>query len=666
MANTEVASGFVSIYPQLAHGFRRDLNNQLNDAGDGIDEFSGRMSRAAGIGSFFGNILGTVVTGALSAVSSSIGAAVARVDTLNNFPKVMSSLGYEADVADAAIHRMSEHLTGLPTALDGMVSHVQILTAAMGDLDKATDVGLALNDMILAGNASTQEAASAMNQFSQMIAAGKVDAQAWQSVVNAAPGQLTQLSQALIGAGANQKDLYEALKSGTISMDEFMDKIVEMDMEGGDGFESFAKQAIAATGGIQTAMDNMRIAVSRSVANVLDVIGQANIAAIFNNASTIISGVGNVVRDFVQGIANSKVGEFFSGIIKNATNMADAFKLLTGTLHDNGTIIDAVSSKINAFIEFFRPAYEAFHKAVEDIILPAWHDLKQEFADFVANDEAFNQDTGFMASMQDFGEWLRDSGLPDLIRYAVGQFKTMMVVMVKIGEVIVWIIGRAKSLYANISSVATGIGVAIGTAIRYAIEIFNAFRDAVAYVGEVLGSIPGIVEEKWNAFTAFFSGIPAALSARFEEAQGYIREKLSGIVEFARSIPEQIIGFFAGLGQKLVDAIGSIHFPKPHVEWGSLVSPDGKFNVGNILPTITFAANGGIVDKLVMGEAGPEAIIPLSANKLQPIAQSISAQMDGGNDEILWWLNHKLGSVIAESAPSATPRDFGRAVRAYG
>ena len=102
-----------------------------------------------------GNIIAKGISKIAGTISNSLGKAIDRVDTLNNFPRVMTSLGYSTDEASGSIEKMSDRLMGLPTSLDQSVSDVQKLAATMGNLNQgmvnATSLGLALNDMFLAG-----------------------------------------------------------------------------------------------------------------------------------------------------------------------------------------------------------------------------------------------------------------------------------------------------------------------------------------------------------------------------------------------------------------------------------------------------------------------------------------------------------------------------------
>ncbi|MDT9120722.1 hypothetical protein RSW84_25140, partial [Escherichia coli] len=66
-------------------------------------------------------------------MGSSIDGAISRYDTLQQFPKVMSQMGYSAEQAQANIQKMSDGIDGLPTTLDGIVANAKNLTLTLGD-----------------------------------------------------------------------------------------------------------------------------------------------------------------------------------------------------------------------------------------------------------------------------------------------------------------------------------------------------------------------------------------------------------------------------------------------------------------------------------------------------------------------------------------------------
>lgn len=285
--------------------------------------FAGGIKK--GIGGLVGSgaVIGAfsaITTKAMDVIGAHVGDAVSRLDTLKNYPKVMESLGVSSTEAQASIDTMSDRLSTLPTRLDTMASTVQGLYAATKDmgvsLGDATNAGLALNDMLLAGGQGTQVAGAAMEQFRQMLSKGKPDMQDWKSIITAAPGQMDQLAKSMLGPTANANDLYEALGGGggkaTISMDQLLDAIVKVDQQGGAGLASFKDQAEDATGGVQTSMDNLSNAFTKGIANVMDAIGRENIVAPINLAKDAVNG-------------------FFGVFATGAGNMSDSIKYF-----DNG------------------------------------------------------------------------------------------------------------------------------------------------------------------------------------------------------------------------------------------------------------------------------------------------------------------------------------------
>lgn len=237
--------------------------NSLGDSAGGKTgkSFGGKWAVAAGA------LIASGVQKIASVVTNGLGSAMSRVDTLNNFPKVMQSLGYSTQEAKSSMDAMDKAVDGLPTSLDAIAGNVQMLTASMGNLHKgtvnATSVGVAFNNMMLAGGMGADAANRAFIQFNQMLAKGKVDMQSWNSVVMTAPGQMDQLAKSMLGASATHMTLYNALQSGKISMQDLEAEMVKLNEEGGANFASFTDQAKIATSGFQTMLKNIKSSFTR-------------------------------------------------------------------------------------------------------------------------------------------------------------------------------------------------------------------------------------------------------------------------------------------------------------------------------------------------------------------------------------------------------------------
>lgn len=296
MASTgsEIANAYVALTVR-APGVKKDVEELFGQS-------SGKAAGtkfSAGFAGAVGGVVATVATKAMSSISSAIDGAISRVDTLNNFPKIMENLGYEGGEAASAIETMSDKLTGLPTSLDAMAGMVQQIAPLTDGLGEATDLSLALNNALLAGGKSTDLQNNAMEQYSQMLATGTVDLEAWRSIVTAMPGQMSQLAQSMLGAGSTAFDLYDSMKAGETSFDDFNNAVLKLNSEGVNGFTSFEEQARASTDGIATSQANLNTAITRNLASIIQKLKPV-IDAMTSGATQIVNALGPVVTSVID------------------------------------------------------------------------------------------------------------------------------------------------------------------------------------------------------------------------------------------------------------------------------------------------------------------------------------------------------------------------------
>lgn len=298
VAGTEIANAYISLQTKMP-GVQGDIASALG----GVDTSGAANKVGTGFNSALAGAVGgavaTIATKAIDTIGQSIGSAISRVDTMNNFPKITENLGYSADEAEDSIAAMSEGLQGLPTTLDGMVSAVQQLAPLTGGLEEATELSLALNNALLAGGKSTDLQANAMEQYTQMLAVGKVDMAAWKSLISTMPGQMSQLSEELLGTGKSAFDLYDALQAGTLGFDDLNGAILTLNSEGTGEFASFADQATSATDGIGTGMAQFQTAVTRGLANVIQKLKPV-IDAVVVGATDIVNALGPALVTIVE------------------------------------------------------------------------------------------------------------------------------------------------------------------------------------------------------------------------------------------------------------------------------------------------------------------------------------------------------------------------------
>lgn len=252
---------------------------------------------AKGIGVF------KLIDNAIGLVTSSLGGAIDRFDTLNKYPVVMQALGYSAEEVDKSMNKLTDGIDGLPTSLDEIVSSAQQLAISTGDLQKGTDTAVALNNAFLASGASAADASRGAQQYQQMLSKGEVDLQSWRSLLETMPIAMDKVSKSFSDQGVNSaNDLYDALKKGDITFDDFNNRLIKLN----DGVGGFAELAKKNSAGIRTSFSNIKTAVVKGLANVITAIDEG-----MQNA-----GLGSIAENFDK--------------IKNAVNVA--FKAITDSI----------------------------------------------------------------------------------------------------------------------------------------------------------------------------------------------------------------------------------------------------------------------------------------------------------------------------------------------
>lgn len=274
---------------------RGELDKLNSAASNATSKLSVGMVAA---GSFIGNALFAIFAKVGQMIAQQMDEAVTRLDALNNFPRVMGNLGISSKDAEMAIDYLSEKLQGLPTTLDAAALAVQRFASANGNVQASTKMFLAFNNAVLAGGASAEIQKSALEQLSQAYAKGKPDMMEWRTLMMAMPAQLRQIANAMGYVDASA--LGEALRSGKVSMNEFMNTIVQLNKTGVNGLKSFEEQARGGVAGVQTAIVNLKTAITRAITDVMNTIGQSNIAGFFNGIASAVSTAANYIAAFIR------------------------------------------------------------------------------------------------------------------------------------------------------------------------------------------------------------------------------------------------------------------------------------------------------------------------------------------------------------------------------
>jgi tape measure domain-containing protein len=638
-----LATAYVPIVPSM-EGVGKAIEKAFGDAskttgsktgqsiGQGLSVgFAAKVGAVAGIAS---NVFGKVA----SVVTSSLGSAIDRADQMNNFPKVMKNLGYSATDAAASIKKISDALDGLPTTSSAMTGMVQQLAPLTSNLDEATDIALAFNNAMLAGGASTMEQENALTQYTQMLSAGKVDMQAWRSIQAAMPGQLNQVAEAMMGAGHNANDLYEAMKDGKYSFDDFNKAVMDLNQNGFGKYASFAQQAKDATQGIGTAMENVKNRVAKAVQKVIDAVGVENIAGAINRFSSQFGKVGDAAAGMVTDVKKkfSEAGKWITGLY----DKLDKTGAITRFKDTISTAFESARSRVTEAVDRIAGSFKglvpdgAIVSAIEGV-LKYVGTVFSDFADWIA--DTVEWWSKFIAALKDTGAVQQLAGALGGLFDAIGD----------VADAFRGAGDMAESAAGRFDS-AKGSAELLGAVIKVAADLVQKMADQLKRVAEWVKkftdtlSDSGALDTWMDALERIFSALGDALGSlkRLGKALDGGKKSAEGAGDGLDTAAAAAKGFAAYIGavanvvetvagvlDGIASAVGKL---ADGIDWLNQKFPILGQVIGFLLdPMGSLADMAGNLFGLFSGDAGANAVNGFSSTFVEPVKAKL--------DEIGQW-----------------------------
>ncbi|HET0714567.1 TPA: tape measure protein [Streptococcus pneumoniae] len=325
-----MADGKVTIVVDVDGNKVKVLNDELDKTAQKGDRGSSSLKKFA-----VGSAVFQLAAKGAELLGEALGGAIQRFDTLESYPRVMQAMGHSTEDVTRSTKKLAAGIEGLPTTLNEVVGTAQRLTSITGDINKSTDLTLALNNAFLASGSSSADASRGLQQFSQMLSAGKVDMQSWKTLQETMPYALQKTAESFGFAGQSaQNDFYSALKEGRITFNQFSSKLVELN--GGVG--GFAELAKTNSKGIQTSFGNLKNAVVKGVANTIKALDDLTKAA---TGKTIAENF-----DALKVIINAAFGVIVN-VIKASTPV---FQTLFSILGTGASVISSLTPVIISLV----------------------------------------------------------------------------------------------------------------------------------------------------------------------------------------------------------------------------------------------------------------------------------------------------------------------------
>lgn len=524
-----------------AAGVSGKVNGSLGGMGNGAKaatEKTGFLNTsigkiAAGVGAV------SLVSKGIGVLKDSIGGAIGRFDTLNQYPKVMAQMGFSTDDTTKSVGILKKGVDGLPTSLQDLTKSAQSFAILEKSATGGAKTATALNDAFLASHASAADASRGVEQYSQMLATGKVDLMSWRTLQETMPYGLTKVAKSFgITGKSAERDLYAKLKSGDITMDQLNKHFIQLD----GGAKGFAATARIAGEGIGNSFINMKNAVKNGLANTITAIDNGlknaginkGISGVFDKAKTSIISSFAAINKAVS-TAIPPIIAVIKGLIDFVNKNQDWILPLTKNLGIAfGTIFGGIAV-INSFKKAINGIGTAFGAIVNHPIISVLVILITSFLYAYQNSEKFRSGVNnVVKAISDFagraGGFIKS--LNDSSKSS-GKLKTAF-------EVLAGTSG-ALGLFLAIKKI-------VGT-LKPLSSLFNSTKGSASGLGGAIKSSGGNAKKSSSLFSGFGGSVLKAGAGIGIAAAGIalIAKAMQGISETGSSGVAPIIAFGAAI-----------------------------------------------------------------------------------------------------------------------
>ena len=491
------------------------------------------------------NLASSAISKGIGLMTQNMDRAIQRIDTMDNFPKVMQNFGVSSDEANESIKRIDKSVQGLPTSLDQAVAGVQDLFMVTKDLKQSEQLFKAVNDSAMVfANGSTEAVDRFIYGYKQALSAGKVSAQDFNQMNEAIPGLMSKVADKM---GVTYKELKEGLSNGSISIEQFNSALKSLDTEGVGSMEALEKSAHTATGGIQTSIANMKTAFARGVAGIIKSVDGA--LQPFGGLTGVITKLGKIGEE-----AFKVIGEALKEVLPMLIDVAKkimpiimkAMKQLAPILQKIG---EALLPAIQKIIDALLPALTRVMEKVMPVIMNILEQLIpliDPLADYIV--AMINYTMALMEPLLDIASVI----LPPLVAILSKLIQVILPMATAVLKVftgaITWVWNVLKGVFGFIVNNWKGLLLAI----------VNPFIGAFKLLYDNCGAFKNFINNFVNAIKNFFSGLASKIGSAANSIVSFIKSIPSKIASVATSIKNKFTNLpndFANIGKNIMKGL---------------------------------------------------------------------------------------------------------------
>lgn len=404
---------------------------------------------------------------------------------------------------------------------------------------------------------------------------------------------------------------------------------------------------------VSTKFNEIKKVVSDVVTSIADTISN-----VWNGIVSVVSTVFNAIKSVIETIWNG-IKIFFtvtfavlSALFISAFNILSvpvrlAFEVIKAIIT---VAMEAIMAFLTPILNFLSQLFTTVFNAIKDFLTTVWEGIKNVFTTALQIISTVIQNvvqgwiniiTPIMSAIQSIFStvWDAISSVISTVVNAIASvissvWDTIVSVTTSVFNTVANVISNVwNNIKSVVSSVVNGVVSAVSGAWNTVVSVTSSvFNSVMSVSSNVWNSIKSTISSVVNGISSTVSGVWNGIMSVTSSVWNGIKSAMTGPIEGAKGVISGIVNTIKGLFNFHLSfpAINIPHIPLPHF------SLEGSFNpLKGQIPHVgvNWYAKGGIFTKPTMfaapggyngvGEAGPEAALPLNAKTLGGIGKGI-------------------------------------------
>lgn len=602
-----------------------------------VDSYANFEQLAGGVETLFGDAAPTVMANAQRAFESAGLSANDYMETVTSFSaSLLQSLGQDtvaaAQYADMAITDMSDNANKMGTDMRSIQNAYQGFAKQ----------NYAMLDNLKLGYGGTRSEMERLLSDAEAISGVHFDINSYADVVEAI--HVIQTEMGITGTTALEAATTISGSWGmlTASWGNLLTSIAG----GGDELDVAIQNVFDSLGTYLGNLVPRIVEVARNIFAAIPIAAEKALEALPTVITEIVrSAFGDAAADSVGGFLTT-LQEKLSAVQEFFAPLADAASEALGSIADLGGDVVTALAPLGDFVTGNGPAFAGMMERIQqhladlgpviDTLSVTWDVLKETFTNFVS-----------------------------VVAPIIAEF---------LGQLVSGIVGLLPIIASVVEAVATVINDVLVILTAFISDAQNGFEGLRSTLAGIWDSIKGKVTEVWEGIkttiTNVWSNIKTGVSTAVNNVRTTVSNVFNGIKSTVSSIWNGIKSAITtpinAARDAVSNAIGRIkslfnftirwpHIPLPHFSVSGSANPLDWLTGGLPKFSISWYAKGGIAEGPTLyaagiGEAGPEAIVPLRGSKMRPFALAVADEMGGAGTVNNYYIDGNLAASDARLA----------------